>query len=88
MDNESGKKLADSVEPRWKKQRPRDRMWEYAIERIVSLELLIEISHGQTYEGWHRELTVMQDLKALIEWLDRQELERKAAADKDKGRRR
>jgi hypothetical protein len=37
-------------------------------------------------DGYKRELLVMRDLKALIEWLERSELEKQAAADK-KGKR-
>lgn len=34
--------------------------------------------------GWRRELQVMRDLRTLIEWLERDELEKVAAADKAK----
>lgn len=32
--------------------------------------------------GWRRELAVMRDIKEMVEWLDRQDLKKKAAADK------
>ena len=62
-------------------------MYGYAIERIRALEIRRSVDGGEMLEGWKRELQVMLDIKTLIEWLDQQELERLAAADRTKGRR-
>lgn len=41
----------------------------------------------QMLAGWRRELQFMRDITALVQWLERRELELKAAAEKG-GRRR
>ena len=91
--------------------RPRDRMYDFVLDRIAILSDFAtrncrEPSCGtrdeegnvisctsehcgerRIAEDHQRELQVMRDMRALIEWLERAELERAAEADKkSKGR--
>lgn len=100
-------------EPLWKSQRPRDRMFLFAFDRITVLEDFAKRNcwaancgekdeDGQVVscstttqcgekrlEEWHqRELQCMRDLKTFIEWYERAEIAKAAAADKaSKGKR-
>lgn len=87
-------------------ERPRDRIYDYILDRLSSLAARASLecreptcgARDETGEvvscsskncgeklmmaGWRRELRVMRDIKALVEGLERVEVERLAAADK------
>ena len=87
-------------------ERPRDRIFDYCLDRIASLRAravlecrepscgakdeegnVISCSSDNCGEkrmmaGWRRELRVMRDVRELVEWLERSELEKTAKADK------
>jgi len=87
-------------------ERPRDRIYSYAIDRMSSLAVHASLACREPtcgardeegdliscqsvhcgeklmLSGYRRELTVMRDIRALIEALERAELERLAAGDK------
>lgn len=106
-----GSILTSLSEPLWKSQRPKDRMYIFAIDRITILEDFAKrncraANCGEKDEGgdvaicsgplcgekrleeWHqRELQCLRDLKTFIEWYERAEIAKAAAADKaSKGR--
>lgn len=94
----------------WESQRPRDRMYLFAIDRIHILQDFAKrhckvVNCGEKDEDGEiicggagcgeklihadhrRELQALRDVKALVEALERKELEAQAAADKKgKGR--
>jgi hypothetical protein len=94
-----------SEEP-WETQRPRDRDYDYVLDRIAVLSDFAsrscrEPSCGTRDEDGNvvscsskhcgekrmevhhrRELQVMRDIRALIEWLERSELQKAVAEDK------
>lgn len=103
-------KQSPSDAPAWLAMRPRDRMYEFALDRIAILSDFAtrncrEPSCGtrdedgevascksphcgerRMEEHHQRELQIMRDVCALIEWLERAELQRAAEAAKGKGR--
>ena len=65
----------------------RETVFAYLQDRLRSLEARRHIDGANMLPGWKRELLVMRALKGLYDWLEQQELETAAAADKRKGRR-
>jgi hypothetical protein len=103
-----GKTLTSQTE---KVERPRDRIFDYVLDRLASLAVRASMEcreptcgarDPETNEvisclskdcgeklmlaGWRRELQVMRDIRALVEGLERAEMQRNAADDK-KGKR-
>jgi len=70
-------KAITASDPGLLKQRPRDRMYDYAINRMRSIQVRQEIDGDEMLAGWRREYLMMQDVKNLIEWMERRELEKK-----------
>jgi hypothetical protein len=66
---------------------PRDRMFAFIQERMRSFQARESMDPASVLPGWKREYAVMCDLKNLLEWLERQELERVTAADKPRAKR-
>ena len=90
----------------WRGQRPRDRDYDFILDRIAVLSdyatracrepscgardedgnvvscLSKDCGEKRIAEHLQRELQVMRDLRTLIEWLERSELQKAAAADK------
>lgn len=87
-------------------ERPRDRIYGYALDRLASLNVRASLEcreptcgardetgevvscsspncgEKKMREGWRRELQVMRDIKALVEWVERREMETQANAGK------
>lgn len=87
-------------------ERPRDRIFDYCLDRIASLRARAKLEcreptcgaideegnvvscssqncgEKRMMHGWQRELRVMRDVRELIEWLERSEIEKAAKADK------
>lgn len=66
----------------WLKDRPKERMLDYALKRMAIIQQRQRVEGSAMMQGWRREWLMMNDVRRLIEWMEQQELERKAEEDR------
>jgi len=50
------------------KQRPGQRMYEYAVKRMQIIQVRQEVEGSKMMDGWRREYLMMDDVKRFVEW--------------------